>query len=1013
MNRLQANKKFYQIMMCVVILCLILSVGSAAYGKGTTGGVAIDGIMDLREWNSQADKSIELNGQWEFYWEELLEPHELESQRRQDKKYINVPGSWNSYVVGGKSVGGDGFATYKLTILVPQDTETTAIRLPSIYTSHKLWVNGKLVSEQGRVAKSKGGSNSLHYRVVVPLEQVDGRIVLVLQVSNFMHRMGGLWSPIVFGSNDYIKNAYDRSMAVDIFIFGVLLSLGMFYLAFYLIRNHEKAALYFGLFCLMISLRAISVGNILIVRFFDFISQEAALRLEYITFYGGIAAFAGFIKFMFLQEVSKTVWTIAKTVALIGTIVVLVTSPSFFSRILIAFQLYTVLLLIYLLFSLIKAVLRKKTEAWFVIISGAIFFGTVINDMLYYNEKSSIGNLYPLGVMVLAFTQAILILKRFTGAFSSVEILNQKLIDKDRLKNEFLDDVAHGFMTPISGMIGIAEALYDEKGGKLNEYQKESLGLIVSNGRRLANLVSDVQDFSKLKNRDIVLNLGNLDLNHVVNSVFAICKHLLNDKKIELINEIPPDVFYVKADENRIYQVFYNLIENAIKFTAAGKIGVSAFKKGHKIEVTVYDTGCGIPAEKLHGIFEPYVQASHSETLKYGGFGLGLSITKKLIELHGGIIEVQSQVNAGTKLIFTLPAGTKPAVSKSNDLSDVRKQTGISYLKSQKAGDRNRADKILVVDDEAINREVLKNHLIHEGYNVDAVGSGAEALAKIEAGIHYNLIILDIMMPEMSGYEVCQSLREKYNLIELPILVISVKNRAEDIQRVFNVGANDFLNRSFDKKELLARVKTLIMLKKSAKQALEAQIGFYQAQIKPHFLYNTLNSIMGLCLDQPEKAYEMLGEFSNYLRGKFGLQSMDSPIPLRDEINLIKAYLNIEKTRFGDRLSYEIDIGTDDNLLIPPLILQPLVENAVKHGIYHKEEGGKVKISIGQDKNELVFRVEDDGVGIDKANYIIEGNNKGIGLKNVNERLKLYHGEGLSIKSAPGEGTTVSLRIPV
>ena len=190
----------------------------------------------------------------------------------------------------------------------------------------------------------------------------------------------------------------------------------MFYLAFYLIRNYEKAALYFGL-CLMISLRAISVGNILIVRFFDFISQQAALRLEYITFYGGIAAFAGFIKFMFLQEVSKTVWTITKTVALIGTIVVLVTSPSFFSRILIAFQLYTVLLLIYLLFSLIKAVLRKKTEAWFVIISGAIFFGTVINDMLYYNEKSSIGNLYPLGVMVLAFTQAILILKDSPAPF--------------------------------------------------------------------------------------------------------------------------------------------------------------------------------------------------------------------------------------------------------------------------------------------------------------------------------------------------------------------------------------------------------------------------------------------------------------------------------------------------------------------------------------------------------------------------------------------------------------------
>lgn len=1005
----------------IMYIASFILVSAVAYGAEKITPKAVEGVLNLSTWHPAQDGTVKLDGQWEFYWKELLEPAELENSERAKAKentyYINIPGSWNNYLANGKPVGGDGYATFRLLIIVPKESELMAIRLPSIYTAHKLWINGELVSQQGKVGLSKKDSRAGHYRRVVPVEQRDGRIELVLQVSNFMHRMGGIWSPLFFGDYDEIKNAYDRSMAFDFFMFGVLLSLGLFYSAFYYIKKGDKAALYFGIFCLILSLRVISVGNILIIRFFTQIPQDAVLRLEYLTFYVGIAAFAGYIRSMFPQEVSAKVSTAVKIITLAGTLLIILTEASLFSRVLIVFQVYAILLLTHLLYALLKAVVRKKAEAWCVIISGFVFFGTVVNDILYYNEKSSVGNLYPLGVMVLAFTQAFLILQRFTTAFSLVETLNMELVKKDRLKNEFLDDVAHGILTPTNGMVGIAEALREENG--LNEAQKANLELIIANGRRLENLVNDIQDFSKLKNRDIVLKIASLDLNYVVASVLAICKPLVQRESVRLVNEMPPDVYYVQADENRLYQIFYNLIENAIKFTISGHIGISAQRVGPEVEIAVSDTGIGIPAEKLESIFEPYVQINEGNNSKYGGFGLGLYITKKLIELHGGTIEVQSEQGRGTRFIFSLPAGIKPTEPQEKAPSDfLKRQLRMEQLiaASGENTSKSKGDSILVVDDEEVNRRVLENHLATAGYNVKTASCGAEALTALTGSNRYSLVILDIMMPEMSGYEVCQAIRVKYTLVELPILVISVKNRVEDILRVFEVGANDYLARSFDKKELLARVKTLTLMKQSAQNAVAAQRRFLQAQIKPHFLYNALNSIMGLCIDEPLKAYELLGEFSNYLRGKFGLKSLESPIPLEMELSLIKSYLSIEKARFGDKLSYDIRMEAGDKQVIPPLILQPLVENAVKHGLFPKAEGGKIVLSVTQEKNELVLCVEDNGIGMSeekiKSIFADPHGQGGIGLKNVDERLKLYYGTGLHLESYPGKGTCVWVRIP-
>jgi two-component system sensor histidine kinase ChiS len=984
----------------------------------------VKGVIDLSTLSGKISGNIKLNGEWEFYWGELLTPEELTGGKSEnlEKRYITLPSSWNNYLIDGEPLGGDGYATFCLTIKVPKEADTLALKLPSIYTAHKLWVNGELMSEDGKVGKTKETSKARHYRKVVPLQEEEGEIQLVFQVTNFMHRMGGIWQPVLLGDYQEIKNKYDFSMVSDTFIFGILLVMGLFYIAFYLIKRREKGALYFGLFSLIISLRTISVGNILLVKFFDFLSQELVLRLEYMTFYGGMAAFAGFIYAMFPQEVSKKIWTGVVAVTLLETLIVIFTPPSFFSRILYLYQIFAVLLLFYLVFTLFRAALRRNKEAWPMMLSGLVFFGTVVNDILFYNEKISTGNLYPFGLLVLIFTQAVLVLKRFTQAFSAVEVLNEQLLDKDKLKDEFLADVAHELLTPANGMVGLAEDIYERTKNRLHEEEKRNLSLIVSCGRRLTGLVHDIQDFARLKNRDIVPKIEDLDLKRGADLVLAVLRPLLQEKRVALINDIPEGL-YVKADENRLSQILYNLLGNALKFTSAGEIRIQAEKTLGEAVITVSDTGPGIPLDKLTRIFEPYEQVS-GEGLGLDGLGLGLPITKKLVELHGGKIIAQSQEGRGAKFIFTLPLGTNEKESKGKiflrpvtkgEVKDPgEKRTGLQERERPGREWERKRSRILVVDDEAVNREVLKNQLTHARYHVETVDGGQAALKRIEGRKSYDLVILDVMMPEISGYEVCRLIRERYSLTELPVLIITVKNRGEDILKAFSSGANDYLVRSFEKKELLARVNTLISMKRSAQEALEAQMSFLQAQIKPHFIYNALNSIMGLCIDEPQRAYTLLGDFSNYLRGKVGLINMDSLIPLNMEVKVIQAYLNIEKARFGGKLLYEIKIEAGEHNLIPPLILQPLVENAVKHGIYPKEDVGRVEITAHQEEGEVVITVKDDGVGMteEKVKNILTGKGKqGIGLKNVDYRLRLFYGQGLQIESQPGKGTCIFIRI--
>jgi two-component system sensor histidine kinase ChiS len=249
------------------------------------------------------------------------------------------------------------------------------------------------------------------------------------------------------------------------------------------------------------------------------------------------------------------------------------------------------------------------------------------------------------------------------------------------------------------------------------------------------------------------------------------------------------------------------------------------------LEITISDNGIGIEADKLERIFEAFEQADGSIAREYGGAGLGLAVTKQLVHLHGGEIWVVSTPGKGSKFTFTLPVSqaklppmplqSSPEISKLLEMSnedlleaDIPVTTDEPFVNPEVLAPSSVGFQILIVDDEPINLQVLVNHLSLQNYRITQTSNGMEALTLIEQGFKPDLVLLDVMMPRMTGYEVCKKIREKFPATELPVVLLTANNQVSDLVEGFGSGANDYLTKPISKNELLARIKTHIELSK-------------------------------------------------------------------------------------------------------------------------------------------------------------------------------------------------------
>ncbi|MCL9773412.1 response regulator [Vibrio methylphosphonaticus] len=548
---------------------------------------------------------------------------------------------------------------------------------------------------------------------------------------------------------------------------------------------------------------------------------------------------------------------------------------------------------------------------------------------------------------------------------------NEELQLANKLKDEFLATTSHELRTPLHGMIGIAEAMISGANGPIGANHRYQLDIIVNSGQRLASLVDDLLDYHKMRYGSLAIERSAVSLTSATQLVLDLSQHLLGNKKIRIINQVLEPIPYVSADPQRLEQVLYNLVGNAIKYTNEGKIVLSATAMDDHIRVQVVDTGHGIPAQQLEHIFEPLVQAGHDSGHYRQGAGLGLSISRQLIELMGGSLYVSSQPHVGTTFSFTLPLASQKEVEamsyvpQSNHYQ-VTEQNELAIDDEETLPDNPDGPRILIADDEPVNLRILESFLRLEGYQVTLAKDGLEAMATIEKD-KPDLLLLDIMMPGMSGFEVCETLREQYDHAALPIIMLTALNQSEDRVRGFEVGANDYLSKPFNKQELAARIAAHLQASKAEVRRTENQSLKYELKQRA-LVEASLLETQGRLIEQLDTAPEAILCVRNDLKIQFANQAAAALFKRnveqlkRSSLDDIIApkFINLSQEHYcGD-----IDIFIDDVRQRINADILTLPEGSGLRSVYIFEQG----------KNTNVSRVKNLETAIDAlSSYAIEG----------------------------------------
>ncbi|MCR8844290.1 ATP-binding protein [Paenibacillus sp. SC116] len=999
--------------------------------------VSEKGIMDFSSCSMENEGPISIDGLWEYIPSQLLLSEPIDSG---NAAFVRLPHQWNPN--GWKPFLDDDvyYATYRIKLKLPPNYRNYAIRVTNVKTASKLYADGELIGSTGQVGSSSDSSTPYNRPYNGYFSADRQEVELVLQASNFdFYANQGVSEPIYIGTPDGIHTMEKRKGYVDISTIVCLLFMAIYLFGESLHRREGKSGMFFPLFCFFSALYVASHGEKVLLEFMPYLSFEVNVKIQLIS--GAAAGYfiTAHICHQFQPYASVKVPRVIGGLTLLITLMALFTPMSFFSRFTYLLLLVLTTVVVYMMVVSVKAVHHKLAGSMYMFISMLAVLQVILLMALKVVWVGTITLMLPIGIPIFVLSQGLFFSSRFTSAFNRSKQLSEQLATQMKDQEQFLVRTSHELKSPLNAIINISQSMIHGSGGQLNAAQQFDLRLVNGTAQRLSYLVKDILDHEQVKNGRIRLHTEPVDLYRVVSVVLDIFNRLNHNDEVELRNNVEPGKHYVIADENRILQSLYNLLDNALKHTPSGSITVSCVHQGSWESITVTDTGVGMESSQLERIFMEYQQLERKGFIDTTGIGIGLSITKQLIELQGGHISVRSAPGEGSAFTFVLPSAnsSQQAVDSSVRSTDnpyeaffianpVQEQSSVIELSlageliaASTADAWNRKARILLVDDNYASLKALSNLLEIEGYICESARSGEAALELLKDGNRFNLCIMDVMMPKMSGFELCRTIRLQYHSLELPILMATAGSNVQLNLAGFEAGANDFIHKPFDWTDLKGRVKTLIQLKETAVQLVHSERDMLRAQIKPHFLFNSINTISWMSKRDSDETRRLLHALSDFLRGSFDFDNQADKVSFTEELALIKAYVSLEQARFGERLHVEYALEVKD-FLVPPLLLQPIVENAVRHGLMEKVEGGTVIISSRKVGEWIELSVLDDGVGIGldeieldvtAASPQLDGKRKGIGLANINSRLRNMYGTSLDIRRHENGGTVVTMKI--
>ncbi|WP_446897319.1 ATP-binding protein [Clostridium sp. LBM24168] len=1009
-------------MLRIIIVMGILSILSFILFSGVISTKkpmpAQRGRMDLSKWNFSRNGAVNLDGQWEFYDGQLLTPEDFMEKSTAKPKltgYVKVTSAIvdkDSYIL----VKPEGVKTFRLIVKVKPSHNVFGINVGNIRMSNRLYINHEIMGSSGNPAERNSG----YYAGMVPYcsyFNVKGdTIEIILQSAGFGYPFKGTMYKIYFGLQKDINFINVSKASIELSGSIVMFLIALYILRVYIKLQRKRIYLYYAITFLSLTVDLLLNGERILIQLFPFISFEIYCKIQQISMIITITSLVGIIMEKHIKILPDAVLKMGGFLGLFYIAIVWNTDYSVYMNLsllkYICISIFILSIVLRLLFMFGKGmrVMGDNEAGNFLgaMVCICIFF---INDFLYSMNIAPDKFIGPLSFCGFVIFSYMIHSDKFLTNYKYMERMSEELIKKDEIKDEFITKTSYELKAPLYGMINMANIIVKDNMNNLKDGNIKKVITMKNMALKLSGIVNDILDVVLMKNGQLKVNMSVTDIKVCVDIVVESHKYIIQGTGIKIVNNIKESIF-VKVDENRIRQILFNLITNAVHNMYEGIISIDSRKNGDMVFISVEDTGFGMPEGKKEQIFEPY------ESLNFERIGLGLYVTRQLVELmHGKIYLEWSEVGKGSRFVFSLPVcegnDIEHEQTKLEDAGYISKFYPINY--SEMAQRRDNKGTILIVDDEILNIKIALNVLCSEGYNVLTALSGKEALKKVEK-YKIDLVLLDLMMPGISGIELCKRIRKKYSPIELPVILSIVGDVNYEISQGFEVGANDFITKPFEEKEMSARVTNLILLKKYMEDALKNELAFLHAQIKPHFLYNTISTIISFCYTDGEKAAVLLTNLSKYLRLTFDIDNKLMLVPLRRELEMVDAYVEILKARFGNRVNIEYDIGQEVmNEQIPSLCIQPLVENSIRHGFMEKSGVGNVYVSASKKNGCLYIEVRDNGIGMpkDKIEALKSGNGDscGIGILNVVKRIKRLGNGNIDIRSVEGEGTTVTMSL--
>ncbi len=428
-----------------ILIVMLLALGGCAAAPTQTTNKAEQGRLDLSAVNLQ-NEVIPLNGDWAFYWDQLLSPDEIDQGLLSG--YVPFPSSWNKYQIDGEKIPGSGYATYRLTFTTTEK-QILALKILKVRTAYKLWVNGELITTTGTVGTTRETMVPKYLPQVVAFNAQPGNNEIVLQISNFYRPSGGLLNPILIGGETQLLKMRYLDLSYELFLFGALIMMGVYHLALFLFRRKDKAPLYFGLFCTLVAIRTLFIGEAFLFSFFQALDFESIYKIQTLSFYLGVPLILMFFRSILPQYFNQLIIRLTQIIAGIYTLVVLLTPTWIAAIINPLYQIWTVLMIVYLFTMLIKIARQREKNSGLIILGCLFLIATCFIDIIALSDL--INDSWPpllqlifqgdanssTGQLIFAVLYSFLLAKTFTESLEYRTIMGEQLAEM----NDHLDEL--------------------------------------------------------------------------------------------------------------------------------------------------------------------------------------------------------------------------------------------------------------------------------------------------------------------------------------------------------------------------------------------------------------------------------------------------------------------------------------------------------------------------------------------------------------------------------------------